>query len=89
MELIAECKTQKDMRDVKKQVSLFQIYWPTSADCEQALDTFVATRFNSGLSMPDAVIGATAIGLSATLFTFNTRDFKSIKGLDFKAPYTR
>ena len=60
-----------------------------SADCEQALDIFMATRFSSGLSMPDAVIGATAMGLSATLFTFNARDFKSIKGLDFKAPYAR
>jgi predicted nucleic acid-binding protein len=39
--------------------------------------------------MPDAVIGATALGLSATLFTFNARDFKAIKGLDFQAPYAR
>jgi len=89
MELVAGCKTRNDMRAVKKQASLFQIYWPTPTDCEQALELFMATRFSSGLSMPDAVIGATAIGLSATLFTFNARDFKTIKGLDFKAPYAR
>ena len=89
MELVAGCKTRKDMREVKKQASLFQIYWPTSTDCEQALDIFMATRFSSGLSMPDAIIGATAMGLTATLFTFNARDFKAIKGLDFQAPYAR
>ena len=89
MELVAGCKTCKDMREVKKQASLFQIYWPTSTDCEQALDIFMTARFSGGLSMPDAVIGATAVGLSATLFTFNARHFKAIAGLDFQAPYAR
>src|SRR6266571_4241892 len=69
MELVAGCKTRKDMRELKKQAALFQIYWPTPVDCERALDTFMATRFRSGLSMPDAIIGATAVALSATLFT--------------------
>src|SRR5216683_381478 len=57
MELVAGCKTRKDMREVKQQAVLFQIYWPTSADCERALDLFTGTRFRSGLSMPDALIG--------------------------------
>jgi predicted nucleic acid-binding protein len=73
MELVAGCKTRKDMREVKKQAGLFQIYWPTSTDCEQVLDIFMATRFSSGLSMPDAVIGAIAMGLAATLLRYHSQ----------------
>jgi predicted nucleic acid-binding protein len=34
-----------------------------------------------GLQIPDAIIAATALELSAPLLTFNTRDFKFIDGL--------
>src|SRR5438067_6539628 len=51
MELVAGCKTRKDMRTVKKQDSLFQNYWPTTTDCEQALELIMAKRFSNGLSL--------------------------------------
>jgi predicted nucleic acid-binding protein len=89
LELVAGCRTRQDMRSVKQQTALFTRYWPTSTDCERALEIFTKTRFRSGLSMPDAIIGATALGLSATLYTFNARDFQAFNGLDFKAPYPR
>jgi predicted nucleic acid-binding protein len=89
MELVAGCRTREGMRAVKRQAGLFTLYWPTAADCERALDLFMRTRFHSGLGMADAVIGATAMGLAATLYTFNARDFQAIKGLEVQAPYTR
>src|SRR5438309_11280907 len=58
LELVAGCRTRQDMRSVKRQTALFTLYWPTPADCERALEIFTKTRFRSGLSMPDAIIGA-------------------------------
>ena len=89
MELVAGCQSKKDIREAENQTSQFLLYWPTTADCELALDIFTETRFKSGMSMLDAVIGAISLGLSATLYTFNTKHFKDISGLDCKAPYVR
>lgn len=38
-------------------------------------------RRNHGLAMPDAIVGATALGLGVPLVTRNTRHFRGIPGL--------
>ena len=40
-----------------------------------------------GLSVPDAIIAATAIHHKAELVTRNTKDFRRVKGLRTRVPY--
>jgi len=39
-------------------------------------------HLSHGLAIPDALIAATAIETKLTLFSYNVRDFKFIKGLN-------
>jgi len=47
----------------------------------------IRQQTNIKLPVPDAVIAATALNLSANLVTRNYRDFKSIAGLEVDNPF--
>ncbi len=47
----------------------------------------IQIRQNSNIKLPDAVIAATAINLSATLVTRNYKDFTSVKGIEIINPF--
>ena len=40
-------------------------------------------------TIPDAIIAAMALTRNAKLYTFNTRHFEIVEGLDTAAPYVR
>ena len=65
----------------------------TWAKLEQAvpeLAALVRERFDAhGLGLLDALIAACAVGLSATLFTFNDKHYRVVPGLVTAQPYTR
>mgnify|MGYP001183601665 CR=1 FL=1 len=47
----------------------------------------ISLRRKSNIKLPDAVIAATAINLSATLVTRNCKDFYSISGIEIINPF--
>jgi predicted nucleic acid-binding protein len=55
----------------------------------RALTSFMQGHFTHRLGIVDAIIGESAIGLGATLITFNIRHFQAVPGLITEQPYTR
>jgi predicted nucleic acid-binding protein len=70
-------------------VAPLPVVWPTEADCDRALSDFAAYHLSHGLGLLDSLIAACAIGLSATLCTFNVKHYRIIPGLLLEQPYTR
>ncbi len=62
------------------------VVWPSAADCDRALSDFQAFHLSHNLGLLDALIGACAVGLSATLCTYNVKHYRVIKALETEQP---
>src|SRR5215475_4321106 len=71
MELIQGAQNARQVRDVQRLTAPLPLVWPTVVDCQRALADFSTLHLSHGLGLLDALIAATAIGLSAELCTFN------------------
>lgn len=89
MELVAGCQTRREMEQMLRHLRPFPVFWPTQADCERALTTFMRGHFTHNLGIVDAIIGECAVGFDATLITFNVRHFRAVPGLRTERPYAR
>ena len=76
------------LRSAMKLVAPLRVVWPTEADCARALSDFAASHLSHGLGLLDALIAACAVGLSATLHTFNDKHYRVVPGLVTAQPYT-
>ena len=89
MELVQDAHNKRAVRRALKLVSPLQVIWPTEADCARALSDFSVYHLSHSLGLLDAVIAACAVGLSATLYTFNDKHYRVVPGLVIAQPYTR
>jgi predicted nucleic acid-binding protein len=89
MELVQDAQNARQVRQALRLVAPLPVVWPAEADCQRALSDFTAYHLSHGLGLLDALIAACAIGLSATLCTFNVRHYGVIPGLVTAQPYTR
>jgi hypothetical protein len=89
LELIQGCRNKKEVSDVEGLLAPFDIHWPAPADCEAIRLKFANLYLRSGVGVLDALTAACAIGLSATLCTFNARHYRDIDGLRMESPYKR
>lgn len=89
MELYQGARSKKEEREVEVLLAPLPTVWPTEADCQRALVEFRGFHLSHGLGLLDALIAATAIGLGATLCTFNAKHYKNIAGLVLEQPYAR
>lgn len=89
MEVVKGCRNAMELRRVERIVSPYSIYWPTPADCQNALGFLSQLHFSHSLGLVDALIAATAIGQEATLCTFNVKHFAAVPGLVTEQPYGR
>src|SRR5947199_393386 len=87
MELVQDARNE-EVRQALKLVAPLRVVWPTEVDCARASD-FVSYHLSRGLGLLDALIAACAIGLSATLYTFNAKHYHIVPGLKLAQPYTR
>lgn len=71
MELIQDARNALDVRQARKLVAPMPVVWPSGEDCARALTLPTALRLSTGLGLLEALIAATAIGHSATLYSFN------------------
>src|SRR5690242_19833507 len=81
MELIQDAQNRSQVREVLGLVRPLPIVWPTQADCDRALADFTAFHLSHRLGLLDALIAACALGLAATLCTFNVKHYRVISGL--------
>jgi hypothetical protein len=87
MGLIAGCRSQAEVRQAKKLIATFVVVPLSPSECAKAYTLVVAYSKSHGLSIPDALIAATAITQELQLATDNDRHFQVIPGLSVKRPY--
>jgi predicted nucleic acid-binding protein len=89
MELVQAALNRRQVRQALQQVAPLPVVWPTAVDCERALSDFTSYHLSHGLGLLDSLIAACAIGLSATLCTFNVKHYRVISGLTVVQHSTR
>jgi len=89
LELLEGCRNAREMRQVRRKVVGFTIVWPNEADLQRTLDTFAQAYLRDNLGLVDALIAECAVGLGATLCTFNVRHFRAVPHLVIEQPYRR
>lgn len=89
MELIQGATNVQQVRQALKLVAPLTIVWPSEADCNRALSDFTAYHLSHNLGLLDSLIAACALGLSATLCTYNARHYQVVSGLKLEQPYNR
>lgn len=89
MELLMGCRNQLELRQTQAFIDSFNLVWPDAADFARAYNLMMMYRLKAALSIPDYLIAAMALARSARLYTFNSRHFSNVPGLDVQAPYVR
>jgi predicted nucleic acid-binding protein len=89
LELMQGVRNQREMAHVMRSMAAFRIHWPTAADFDRAVQTYARAHLTHRVGILDLVIGECAVGLSATLCTFNVRHFRAIPALTTEQPYPR
>ena len=89
MELLVGCQSKADLERTHRFIAAFDVVWPEAVEFAKAYELLATHRLASGLSIPDCLIAAMALARSARLYTFNSKHFKVVAGLDVQEPYTR
>jgi predicted nucleic acid-binding protein len=89
MELVQSARNRREVQQAMRLGAPFRIMWPTDADCARAFADYAAYHLPHGLGLVDALIAGCAVGLSATLYTFNTKHYRLVPKLVVAQPYTR
>ena len=82
MELYYGARNKAEVNKLEKFVSLFEIIHLNEAISSHATQLIKTYAKSHALDIPDGLIAATALVSRAAFFTYNTKDFKYIKGLD-------
>lgn len=89
MELMQGCASAVELREVERLLAHLPVIWPGEEVCSVAAAEFGRRRLRYGIGPLDALIGGCALGLGATLCTFNDRHFRCISGLSLERPYKK
>jgi len=86
MELMVGCRNKRELGQLDRFISRFQIIRLNSRMSDIGSDLLHSYRLSHGLLIPDAFIAATAIFLGCPLVSKNQRDYKFIGELNL-LPY--
>ncbi len=89
MELIQGCRNKVEQSRLQRELMTFGIVWPTSADCDEALNVFIEYHLSHNAGLLDVLIGQIAVALGVSLYTFNQKHYHFIPGLQTIQPYER
>ncbi len=89
MELVQNARNAREVRQALQLVAPLQVVWPSESQCARALSDFAVFHGSHGLGLLDALIGACAVGRSATLCTFNVKHYSVVPELILSQPYIR
>ena len=87
IELAQGCRDKTDLARLKKGLAArhTEIVPITPAISQRAADLIDQLALSQGMRLADALIGATAIEIKATLITANVKHFSAVEGLSFEA----
>lgn len=89
MELFLGARTKAEQRSVRQLVQRFEVLPTSEMISVRARNLTVRYARSHGLTIPDALIAATAIANRALLLTRSVRHFSFIPRLRVRAPYDR
>ncbi len=89
MELMQGCTNKVELRELKKFIADFEVIWPSSEICNEALEVFSQYNLSHNLGLLDALIGQTAVALGLPLHTFNRKHYTAIPNLVTVQPYQK
>jgi predicted nucleic acid-binding protein len=89
MELLQDAADKVQVNEALALVAPLTVVYTMPADQQRALDDYETLHLSHGLGLLDALIAATAIGLGASLCTFNVKHFQAIPDLTIEQPYVR
>lgn len=87
MELMVGCRNKVEVEKAKQLVSMFNVVHLSPTDAAKAYSLILTFSKSHNLTIPDALIAATAITQQLELATDNERDFRMIPELITKRPY--
>lgn len=87
MELMVGCRNKVEVEKAKQLVSMFNVVHLSPTDVAKAYSLILTFSKSHNLTIPDALIAATAITQQLELATDNERDFRMIPELITKRPY--
>lgn len=87
MELIVGCRNKKELREAREFLDEFEILHLSESISLRAVELVERFHLSHGLSLPDALIGATAIMHDIELLSKNVRHFDMIEELKVSRPY--
>jgi hypothetical protein len=87
MELVIGCRNKAEVRKTEKLLDDYDVLDITPLIGRKAYELLVRFSRSHGLSIPNALIAATALVEGATLVTSNIRHFSMIGGLRLEKPY--
>jgi predicted nucleic acid-binding protein len=86
MELLVGAANKEALSIITKRVKRFNTFFLTKEITITSLSLLQEYRLRYGLAIPDSLIAATAIETNLELFTYNTKDFTFIDGLQLYKP---
>ncbi len=87
LELLKGSRNKRELADLVTRLTPLEIIYITQYTQELALDIYKKHKLLNGMEILDAVIAATAVENELTLFTRNTKHYKSIKDLKVINPF--
>jgi predicted nucleic acid-binding protein len=89
MELLQGCKNGAEQDRLQGALASYGVVWPSSTDCDKALDIFRQYHLSHNAGLLDVLIGQTVVALSVPLCTFNQRHYHFIPDLQTNQPYDK
>ena len=86
MEMIQDAQNAGQVRLAESLVYGLPLFWSSTMDCQRALADYRKLHLSHNPGLTDPLIGATTIGLSATLCT-NVKHRRRVVGLVIEQPY--
>lgn len=84
MELYQGMGNKRELASMKKKIKYYDVLQVDSKVSEQAVEFIDQFNLSHGLTIPDAIIGASSTIHDIELFTYNTKDFKFLPGIKLK-----
>ena len=89
MELLIGCRNRAEIQHLQIFLDTFSIVWPDASEFARAYQLLAEHRLTSGLGIPDCLVAAMALVRKARIYTFNSKHFRVIPGVDAQEPYSR
>lgn len=82
-ELLYGARNKKELQIIRKDLNKLNILPIQTAISSSSVELIEKHSLSHNLSLPDALIGATALFHNIQLYTLNTKDFKFLEGIKF------